>query len=138
MTQTIDTRPDRVDVAAYAGDSLQFRVLFVDYVPDQNAAYRAHVKDQYDTPPLATFDATPIPDRGVTLTLTPEQTEELGKMAYNRARAACSPGRSLTEEDVQFVGVWDVEVVEVNMGTRTLASGSFTLQPDVTDVDPVR
>ena len=138
MAQNIDLSPDIVNITGYAGDSIVFKVRFVDFSPPVDATYRAHVKRAKGQAPDEVFDVVTEAD-GATLTLTAQQTENLANIGFS-AFSGTTGGRfesaSAQSQTASYSGLWDVEFIQVDGSVRTLAAGTFSLTDDVTDVNP--
>ena len=106
---SIDLRPQTVDVAAYAGDTISFQVNVSDPTLIEGAAWSAQVRAKRASEEVAAaFVVTPN-GSSATLTLDATTTGTLGA----------------------FKGAWDVQVDQGGVVT-TLVQGAFTLDQDVT------
>lgn len=124
---TIDTRPEVVDVFAYAGDTLTINVTVPAGYAD-GLEWSAQVRSDRNSSVVdAQFSivAAGTPDQW-TLTLSAEDSRALGLK-----------GTEVTEYRKtirRYVGAWDVQIAGPG-GTdpvRTLAQGDLTLDLDVT------
>lgn len=121
--QTIDLRPNIVNLFLYAGDGFSIKLACKDTAGtpiDISGAVEAQVRQDRihpDDPPLATFTVSLVDAYlgFATLSLTGEQTETL-----------------LPDGADKFVGVWDVEWTPPDKEPRTLLQGSVECVADVT------
>jgi hypothetical protein len=127
IVPVIDVRPQRVDLALYAGDGASIRLICrqgEDLEPlPMSGTVDAHIRVDRDDPdpPVADFltDMSQAdPDGIVFISLTDDQTRALveHESAINK----------------KFSGVWDVEWTPTGADPRTIAQGKVTCENDVT------
>ena len=117
---TIDIRPSVLDLALYAGDGVEFRLICTDSGDDPidiTGAVKAQIRTDRlsEDPPVAEF-AVGMVDAYlgiIVLSLTGEQTQ------------------SLVNSSGKFAGVWDVEWSPANAQPRTLCQGKVECVADV-------
>lgn len=114
--QTITYDPQILDLILYAGDGANFRLVVTDAegAPvNLTGTMLAQVRLTRDSadPPSAVFnvDLTEAVDGIATLTLTGDQTQDLGK----------------------YTGVWDLEWTATDQEPVTLCQGKVECLPDV-------
>lgn len=123
----IDTRPPKTDISCYAGDTLN--ITFRTDVDYSAWTWSAEVRGTYDdTNADATFTFTPQVQSGpyweCVGTLSATDTASLMDDVKPPAAVISRPG--------QYKGVWDVQVDDGAGVVKTLVSGTFTVDPDVT------
>lgn len=123
MAETIDTRPQIVNIICYAGDTLVLRVYTTDDF--STATWTGQVRlNHADSTPDASF--TFIPDTGgAVVTLSDESTASLNLL-----------GSDITENGQTFKrysGLYDVQI-ELSGNVRTLFRGSISIDSDITKV----
>jgi hypothetical protein len=125
---TIDTLPASVDLKAYGGDALSFRVNVTgaDY---STASWTGQVRLDHDSTVDATFTITPDAT-GANVVLPAAQTELLLTAGIPETPAYGAPKTSLVRK---YYGVWDIQV---NNGgaVKTLVQGLIEVYADVTKV----
>jgi hypothetical protein len=122
---SINTQPSVLDLALYAGDGVEFRLLCTDSdntpVPI-NGTVMAQVRvDRAAADPVVEFDANLTnadPDGVILLSLTGDQTQEM------MTDPSTSKGK--------FSGVWDVQWTPIGQEARTLCQGKVECVADVT------
>ena len=126
---SLDVRPQVVDVAGYAGDTLTIRILAPDFY---GLDWSAQVRAAPDTTTVAaTFEITApaAADQPAILVLDAATTRALadtGEVIRVRRGAA-------TVSVLRFTGVWDCQVSDAGSDpVRTLVQGGLTIDLDVT------
>jgi hypothetical protein len=125
MANEINLQPEVLNLALYAGDGVEFRLICTDKAGapiDVTGAVSAQVRLERLTPdpPIVSFAADLIDAyQGiVVLSLTGAQTQQLS------AHPSSVKGK--------FTGVWDVQWAKANGQPRTLCQGSVECVSDVT------
>lgn len=125
MASQINLRPQVLDLALYAGDGVEFRLICTDSAGapiDVTGAVQAQVRLERlsSDPPLAVFSADVVDAYIgiVILSLTGAQTQALSELD--------------TSVDGTFIGVWDVQWTPAGKQPRTLCQGNVECVTDVT------
>jgi hypothetical protein len=124
---SINIQPAVLDLALYAGDGVEFRLICTDSdkAPvDISGVIEAEVRVDRVTedPPIVEFTADIVDPTGgiVVLSLTGDQTQELVR------HPSVKPGSG------KFAGVWDVQWTPTGKEPRTLCQGKVDCVADVT------
>ena len=123
MAQTIDTRPQSIDIKHYAGDTL---VLNITTDSDYSlATWTGQIRlNHADATPDATF--TIVPDAaGAIATLSATDTAALNLLGVEVTE--------LGQTFKRYTGVFDIQVVEGTV-VSTLVRGTISVDSDVTKV----
>ena len=126
---SLDVRPQVVDVAGYAGDTLTIRITAPDFY---GLDWSAQVRAAPDTDAVAaTFEITApaAADQPAILVLDADTTRALaGTGTQLRVRRGAA-----TVTIQRFTGVWDCQVSDAGTDpVRTLVQGGLTIDLDVT------
>lgn len=134
----LDTRPQKVDVIHYAGDTLNIRILADASVTD-GMTWNADLKQAKDSPTVdASFTILPPDvsggpaylqlDSATTRALAMGQPVTMINPTSAEARAGVAP-RAVQ----QYSGIWDCQVSDNGSDpVRTLVQGTLIIEMDVT------
>jgi hypothetical protein len=132
--ETIDTRPQEVDIAAYGGDTLTIQITAPTSLVtgmDWNAQVR---KDRNPSTPIdASFLITPPVGSGpAAVVLSSVDTARLA--GTGTIRRSTNPQTGATQQIQTYTGVWDCQISDPTNPDPviTLVQGTITLDADVT------
>jgi hypothetical protein len=133
--ETIDTRPQEVDISAYGGDTLTIQITAPDTLVagmDWNAQVR---KDRNPTTPVdATFLITPPTGAGVPAAVVLSAVDTARLSGAGAIRRVVNPTTGATQQSQTYTGVWDCQISDPTNPDPviTLVQGTITLDADVT------
>jgi hypothetical protein len=129
---TLDTRPESVDVLAYAGDTLELTVVAPGSLVT-GKTWKADVKATTDAVAIdASWDITPPVANGgpAFITLDSATTRLLASMG-TQTRAKNRAGKVV--DVIRYTGVFDVQISLAGSDpVRTLLKGTLAIDQDVT------
>jgi hypothetical protein len=139
---TIDTRPQSIDIFAYAGDTLVLNIVTdVDY---SLHTWTGYIKSDFTEQPFDAEFAFDHPDNNLPTgfltkaTISATDTSGLTALVLNRVNKptftkAGTTSASLREINapIQYTGVWDIQV-KLDDVVTTLVRGTIQIDGDVT------
>lgn len=130
MAETINTLPEIIDIKAYAGDTLKFRVNVLGY---DTYDWSGQIKLDHDSVSDGSFTVT-VDATGADVVLDSVSSEALLAAGTPEEPVYGAPKSSLARG---YYGVWDLQVEDAGSNppdVRTIAQGLIEVYYDVTKV----